>query len=142
MYIDGLSWRLDKDTLSSGLRQAKHNLLGLFIGPSPGHITAGVNAPRSRLISWPQIEPLSQDQGDIKRRQLICGRALPRFDHNSVHAMLQRRHALSGASYTSLYRDFLLMNPDQQRAIEKVSYRSMDVSIDRSLYLWMYGCIY
>ncbi|OQR92100.1 hypothetical protein ACHHYP_04055 [Achlya hypogyna] len=109
-------WRIDKDTLSSGLHQAKRNLTMLFVGPSPAGITAGLHPSRPRTEREDEL-------GDPKRRRLICRLEAPRFDHSRSTLALLEAHAAAHPTappFAPLYASFLAMNPDQQRAIENV----------------------
>ncbi|KDO22931.1 hypothetical protein SPRG_22285 [Saprolegnia parasitica CBS 223.65] len=113
-------WRIDKDALPWGLSQAKRNLAQLFVGPSPHGIVAGVHPTRFRR---PPIDPETDRCGDADRRKLICCLEAPRFLAPTTTLAMLQAHAIAhphSPRYEALYADFLRMNPDQQRAIEKV----------------------
>ncbi|EQC27044.1 hypothetical protein SDRG_15158 [Saprolegnia diclina VS20] len=113
-------WRMDKDMVSWGLLQAKRNLAQLFVGPSPHGISAGVHPTR---FLRPPLDPETDKCGDDVRRKLICRLEPPRFLAPTTTLGMLQAHAIAHPTsprYEALYNDFLRMNPDQQRAIEKV----------------------
>lgn len=146
------TWRLDKDTILSGLRHARGNLVQLFIGTPPEAITAGTaldNRPELKMQMSALITSEGREngdnsisgEGDTRRRNLIVHLACPYFKSCSVVDLItQRCQDIANCSSSeapqgeSLLDDFYTLNIDQQRAVQRVV-----SSLDYALVLGMPG---
>ncbi|CAH0481972.1 unnamed protein product [Peronospora belbahrii] len=146
------TWRLDKDTIMSGLRRAKENLVRLFIGPSPEMISAGtalMSRPELhvRMASMAFVEGMSDDDtigvGDTRRRNLIVHLTRPHFIPSQVTDLVtQRCQGCATDDYDgsvaalgqALLDTFFELNIDQQQAVQRVL-----SSLDYALVLGMPG---
>lgn len=123
------TWRLDKDSIMSGLARAKENLVRLFIGPPPEVISAGTSVTnRPEIYSAIQAAVVSGEMpnhGDFRRRSLVVRTTRPRFKSNRVTELItQHFNAARNPSLASqgkaLLDEFSRLNIDQQRAVQRV----------------------
>lgn len=142
------TWRLDKNSITTGLNRAKENLVRLFIGPPPEVVKVGTN-PDGR----PEIKALLPTEGsdgdpkanggDTRRRNLIVHLTRPRFKSCRVSDLVMQRCKAFERSQEfvdvnkngrTLLGEFFRLNIDQQRAVQKVLN-----SLDYALVLGMPG---
>ncbi|CEG48498.1 dna replication helicase dna2 [Plasmopara halstedii] len=148
------TWRLDKDTILSGLQRAKENLVRLFIGIPPEAITSGTNVAKRpelqvRLASAIQLNSHDNDEdsasgaGDSRRRNLIIHLTRPQFKVSRITDLITQRcqdsstnlPSISVAAHGQLLLDaFYALNIDQQQAVQRVLN-----SLDYALILGMPG---
>lgn len=139
------SWRLDKDSIVTGLNRAKENLVRLFIGLSPELVVVGTNRDaRPELKALLPIESSSPPStGDARRRNLIVHLTRPRFKSCRVSDLVTQRcksfeQARDFVEVSQqgkcLLDEFFRLNIDQQRAVQKVL-----SSLDYALVLGMPG---
>lgn len=146
------TWRLDKDTISSGLSRAKEHLVKLLIGPVPENVTQGTDPQLrpdllangvSQGLHASSSQQQQRDVGDVRRRRLIVHLLKPRFRSFRFVDMLLHRQSKLDPSLPQgtlcglalqLHEDFAQLNLDQQQAVAKVVN-----SLDYALVLGMPG---
>ncbi|DAZ96408.1 TPA: hypothetical protein N0F65_012489 [Lagenidium giganteum] len=144
-------WRLDRDTVVSGLKRAKENLVRLFVGvppeltnPHQHHAIARTEILSAiAAVSASQVGPngpVESNVGDVRRRQLVVHLTRPRFKSCRLNDLLMQKlqsqhpHDSKRVMAQQLIQEFQRLNLDQQRAVQKVIN-----SLDYALVLGMPG---
>ncbi|GLE03215.1 hypothetical protein PINS_up012094 [Pythium insidiosum] len=134
---DQYTWRLDRDSIFTGLSRAKENLVRLFVGPVPETVKTGTSSvlrgdlfgglSQSAPAIASQVSNALLNVGDLRRRKLIVHLAKPRFRSLRLTELLFQRVPDKDDAFDpqvvaakQLLHEFSSLNIDQQQAVVKV----------------------